>query len=561
MLSPSATDWTVPEDTARVARAAFPKGGGYLALRDTFPVLYRDETFAALFAARGRPAEAPGRLVLVLILQFVEGLSDTQAADAVRSRIDVKYLLGLPLEDPGFDASVLSEFRTRVLAGGAEAQVLTQLLEHCKAQGWLRERQRQRTDSTHVLAAVRDLNRLELVGETLRAVLEQLAEMAPAWLQSWLPFECYERYGRRWENYRLPKREAERVALAEQVGTDGYRLWQQLWADPPAPVAGWRDLPAVQVLQGVWLQQFTPDAETGRARWRRPDELPPPHRLIESPYDPEAHYSTKRETHWKGYKVHVTETCEPDGPHLITHVATTLSTTPDTAVLDGVQSDLAAAGLPPGEHLVDEGYLDGEQLARAQQQGVTVIGPAPQDTSWQARQGRGFALADFEIDWDVRQVRCPQGHLSRSWRTGVDKYGHERHTVTFARRDCAPCPVRAQCTRAARNPRSLELRARGAQEALQAQRALQQRSDFRAQYAARAGVEGTLEQGIRVAGLRWARYVGLAKTHLQHVLTAAALNLVRIIAWLEQAPRAATRVSRLAALAAVTTVTTVAASP
>jgi len=465
MLPTSPLDMAVPEDTARVARAAFPKGGGYLTLRDTFPVLYHDETFAALFAARGRPAESPGRLALVSVLQFIEGWSDEQAAHAVASRIDVKYLLGLPLEDTGFDASVLSEFRTRLVTGSAEAYVLNVLLEHCKGQGWLRARQRQRTDSTHVVAAIRDLNRLELVGETLRAALEQLATVAPTWLQGWVPLEWYERYGRRWENYRLPKQARERVTLAEQVGDDGYALWQALWA---AAAPAWlRELPQVRVLQRVWWQQYSPEAETGRARWRAGEDLPPAHCLIESPYDPEAHYSTKRETHWKGYKVHITETCEPDSPHLITQVETTASTTPDSAVLGDIHAELAAQGLLPGEHYVDEGYVDGDQLATAQtQQGVDVVGPAPQDTSWQAQQRRGFALADFVIDWEAQQACCPQGHVSRSWRSGVDKYGNERHTVTFSPIHCAGCPCRTLCTHAVRKPRTLELRGRAAHEAL-----------------------------------------------------------------------------------------------
>jgi transposase len=158
----------VPEQTARVAHAAFPTGNTYLRLHDEIGSIYEDEAFKQLFPIRGQPAEAPWRLALVTVLQFAEGLSDRQAADAVRGRIDWKYLLGLELADPGFDHTVLSEFRTRLVDGHAEHELLDALLRRAQALGLFRPRGRQRTDSTHVLAAVRVLNRLERVGETMQ---------------------------------------------------------------------------------------------------------------------------------------------------------------------------------------------------------------------------------------------------------------------------------------------------------------------------------------------------------------------------------------------------------
>lgn len=178
---------SVPAETVRVARAVFPKGNPYLTLRDELGGLYADPQFAPLFARTGRAAEAPGRLAVVLGLQFAEGLSDRQAAEAVRSRIDWKYRLGLELTDAGFDFSALSAFRSRLLRGGAEAQLFERMLEHFKARGVLKAGGRQRTDSTHVVAAIRTLNRLECVGETLRQALNAIATVAPAWLRAQLP--------------------------------------------------------------------------------------------------------------------------------------------------------------------------------------------------------------------------------------------------------------------------------------------------------------------------------------------------------------------------------------
>src|SRR5207302_6860010 len=244
----------VPEETARVARAAFPKGHPYLTLRDALGTIFQDEDFAVLFPAWGHPGLPPWRLALVTIMQFRETLADRQAAEAVRARIDWKYLLSLELTDPGFDFSVLSEFRDRLLAGSAEELLLDKLLERCRAMGWLKARGQQRTDSTHVLAAIRVLNRLELVAETLRAALNAVATIAPDWLQAVTPLAWYERYSRRIEASRLPKDTAAREAYAHTVGEDGCRFLDLL-ETPEAP-AGLRELPHMAALRRTWPRHY-----------------------------------------------------------------------------------------------------------------------------------------------------------------------------------------------------------------------------------------------------------------------------------------------------------------
>ncbi len=247
-----------------MARAAYPKGTLAMRLRDDLGDLSRDEQFVRLFPATGQPAATPWRLALVCVLHFAEGLTDRQAADAVRGRLDWKYCLGLALEDPGFDASVLSEFRTRLVEGQAERLLLERLLEVCQQRGWLKARGRQRTDATHVLAKARSLSKLECVGETLRASLEDLAALAPEWLVEQIPAEWLERYGHRVENYRLPKADQERKALAEQIRADGLHLLAAL--DQPRAPDGLRALPQVELLRHVW-QQYSHLA-AGRATWR-----------------------------------------------------------------------------------------------------------------------------------------------------------------------------------------------------------------------------------------------------------------------------------------------------
>ncbi len=536
----------VPEETARVARAAFPKGNVYMQVRDVLGVVYEDEAFSPLFAARGRPAECPWRLALVTVMQFSEGLSDRQAAEAVRARIDWKYALGLALDDAGFHYSVLCEFRARLLDGGPDHLLLEALLAACRMRGLLRRRGRQRTDSTHVLGVLRLLNRLEQVAETMRAALDALADAAPDWLLAHTPPEWFERYGRRVEEYRLPQGREAREAFARQVGEDGMRLLTDLAApEAPPPL---RDLPAVEVLRRTWVQRYL--VWEGQVRLREPKDQPAAAEQIVSPYETEARYATKRATSWVGYKVHVTETCDDDLPHLITDVGTTIAPASDVDQLVPIQERLASRQLPPVEHVVDTGYMRTSNLVASQREHqIDLVGPMYDDRQWQAKDPDGFDLAQFQIDWEARIVTCPNGQRSTGWSESRTARQRSQIHVQFAPAACAACPVRAHCTRAKAGPRHLTLRPHAEHDALLAARRRQTTATFKTQYAARAGIEGTLSQGVRAFGLRQTRYRGLAKTHLQHVATATAMNIVRLADWLNQVPRAATRLSRFAALA------------
>lgn len=200
----------IPETTACIARAAFPKGNLYMKMRDELGVFWQDEDFARLYPTRGQTAVAPWRLALVTIMQYIEGLSDRHTANAVRARIDWKYALSLELTDTGFDFSVLSEFRDRLLDSRVENQLFNKMLERFQDLDLLRSRGKQRTDSTHVLAAIRVMTRLEFLGETLRYALNALAEAVPSWLQAHVPEDWYDRYGKRFEDARLPTKPKER---------------------------------------------------------------------------------------------------------------------------------------------------------------------------------------------------------------------------------------------------------------------------------------------------------------------------------------------------------------
>lgn len=250
--------------------------------------------------------------------------------------------------------------------------------------------------------------------------------------------------------------------------------------------------------------------------------------MIHSPYDLDARYSIKQATHWVGYNVHLTETCDADAPHLITHVLTRPATEPDDMVVPLIQDDLAAKGLLPAEHLRDAGYTNVANLvASHQQHQVRVIGPMGDDPSWQARTGAVGAKANFIVDWEQQRVTCPQGQTSHGW----SLLPNGQIQVRFLQRTCRPCPIRSQCTNAKTRPRLLTLFPQAEERILQAARQYQRTPAFRAEYRHRAGVESLIAQGIRTCGLRRTRFIGTAKTHLQHVLIAVAITIVRFIAW------------------------------
>ncbi|MFC1961054.1 IS1182 family transposase [Chloroflexota bacterium] len=545
MSLPTRTIAPVSEETAEVARAAFPKGNKYMQMRDELGTIYSDDVFADLYPKEGQPAVRPWRLALVTVMQFAENLSDRQAADAVRDRIAWKYALSLELTDAGFDYSVLSEFRQRLLTHDAGQRLLDEMLKVFKTKSYVKARGQQRTDSTHVLAVVRELSRLENVGTTLRHALNTLAEVVPEWLAAQVSPDWYDRYGPRFEHYRLPKRRSEQIELAEIVGQDGVHL---LTAVQLATDKLWlREIPAVETLRQVWIQQFWCD--DGQVYWRDVQDMPPVGAWIRSPFDTEARYCTKRQAGWVGYKVHLTETCTADEPSIITQVTTTVATVQDCQTTTEIQDQLAAADLLPSEQLVDAGYVDAERLLSSQNKhAIDLIGPTGQDTSWQAQTEGGLSQTCFAIDWDKQQAVCPAGQSSVAWHHSRSPRDTPVIRISFAAEHCQNCELRSRCTKGKK--RGLTLRPREQHEVLQAARQREQTDTFKKKYRKRAGVEGAISQAERIGGLRRSRYCGLEKTHLQNVAIAAAINLSRLINWLNEVPPAPTRKLRFAKLAA-----------
>ena len=537
--------YRVPETTAQVARAIFPDGNLVMRMYDELEMLFRDATFADLYPMVGQPAAAPFRLAFVTLLQFIEGLTDRQAAEAVRTRIDWKYLLCLELADTGFDHTVLSEFRTRLLTHGAESRLFDAIL------GWAQERKllqaggRQRTDSTHVIGAVRILTRIEVVTESLRHALLVLATEAPDWLRTQISTLWVERYEARTSEYRLPKSKTKRLAWANQVGMDGMALLSAVYA-AGAPLA-LRSLPAIEILRQVWIQNYT--MRDGQLNYRDNDNLPPAGRYLSSPYDTDVRYATKRTTTWTGFKVHITETCDDERPNLITNVETTSATVADDAVTASVHVSLAERQLLPAQHIADTGYVNSDLLVNTRRDyGIDLVGPSRNDNGWQAKLGAGYAAADFTIDWEHQQATCPMGKTSTSWSPAIDHFKNHVVKIKFGMTDCRQCPSRSLCTNASPPRRTITVRPQAQHVALLAGRQRMKTKQFAAIYKVRAGIEGTIAQATRSCGIRYARYIGDQRTHLQHLMTVAAINIVRILRWLAGEPKAATRPNALALL-------------
>ncbi|MFC6060818.1 transposase, partial [Streptomyces pratens] len=438
--------------------------------------------------------------------------------------------MAMELDDSGFHHSVLADFRDRLTEGDRADHLLDLVLARLKESGLVRERTTQRTDSTHVLAAVRDLTRLELITEAVRAALEEVAGTSPHLLDELVDEDWARRYGR---PVRLGKNPTKPQTRILATGNDAVRLLEHLYQHGSDRTSG----PRVQALRQIMVQNYHRDT-AGRLRRRTAETeggpgLPPSSQAIVSPYDTSARYA--RHGHiisWKGFSAHLTETCAPDGPNVITDVATTAATTHDSKVLPGIHTRLHHRGLLPAEHLVDSGYTSLVHLDQAtRQHQVTVTGPLPGNPTRQHRRGEGFGRDDFHIDYDRRQVTCPQGQVSQGWH---GPYPTSSPTAAplivakFAKSQCHPCPVRARCTSSRDGSRNVGFPPRKLRDLQVRVRDEQQTPEWKTRYAVRSGVEGTVNEFAHGHGMRRCRYRGQEKAHVQHVLTAIAVNIERL---------------------------------
>lgn len=403
-----------------------------------------------------------------------------------------------------------------------------------------------------MLASTRTLGLLELIGETLRAALNEIATLEPQWLKSVVPPVWHDHYDKRVEDTRLPRGDKEREQYARAVGENGFMLLALLEA-PTAPPALGR-LPKVAALRTAWSRHFerkaSPSDGPPSVRLKTSREAAQAQEQIESPYDTEARYRSKSAMHWTGFMVHLSETCEEDSAHLITHVHTTAADVHEAMCTQSIHDALRKKDLLPAAHFVDAAYVSAELLVGSRADyGIDLVGPPRANPTWQTKVEGAYTKEQFTIDWVQRVVHCPQGVASAAWYDCLDEEGKPYHRIHFPKHACSACHARALCTKAKQAPRQLSLHPQAQHEALSAARQRLGSEEGWQLYARRAGIEGTLSQAVRAFGLRRTRYRGLAKTSLQHVATAVAMNVERVAAWLSGQPREKTRTSRFARLA------------
>jgi len=510
--------WPMPEETRRIGESLLDKGDPFRLIGDRLFEKLSEAEFADLYSSEGKPGISPVILAFVSVFEFMERLADRQAAQALRMRLDWKYALHLPLDYKGFDYSVLSEFRDRLLAGQAEARVFEKLVEEIRELGLIKEHGKQRTDSIAMLTKVRRLCRVETVVETLRLAVVSLVAADREWSEEVIPPSWEEKYGERFMRQRYSEKEWKEYE--EQIGENGQWLLQRL--EKGGAPAGLQDLPEVQVLKTVWAQQFREEA--GKMAYTDLKKYDG-HNQIQSPHDPEARWSRKRHFEWIGDKVQLTETEDAGYPHIITDILATSSNRTDYEELSAIQERLEQRKCKPAEQYVDAGYMSGPALNNSQKKGIDLIGPLAKLVTRQDMLPDGITQSHFQIDAKNNIVTCPKGHTATH-----PVPVNNSLSFRFPTKICAACELRSRCC-TGKAGRTIGISAY--YELTEAARARQKTEAFRKDYAQhRSGVEGSLSALVRGNGMRTGRYIGNKKRNLQALFTGCAANVKHTARWL-----------------------------
>jgi len=285
-----------------------------------------------------------------------------------------------------------------------------------------------------------------LIGETLRAALNEIATLEPQWLKSVVPPVWHDHYDKRVEDTRLPRGDKEREQYARTVGEDGFMLLALLEAPTAPPALG--KLPKVAALRTAWSRHFerkaSPSDGPPSVRLKTSREAAQAQEQIESPYDTEARYRSKSAMHWTGFMVHLSETCEEDSAHLITHVHTTAADVHEAMCTQSIHDALRKKDLLPAAHFVDAAYVSAELLVGSRADyGIDLVGPPRANPTWQTKVEGAYTKEQFTIDWVQRVVHCPQGVASAAWYDCLDEEGKPYHRIHFPKHACSACHARA----------------------------------------------------------------------------------------------------------------------
>jgi transposase len=498
--------------------------------------LFAQKIYPLLVAARpkleacyctnnGRPGVEPVVLLGVSVLQFLERVPDRQAVDLVKYHIGWKHALAQELDGDVFDPTVLVRFRERLIEHEQGRLAFELVLGGLERAGLVKQKGKQRLDSTHVLGLVSRMGTLECVRESLRLALEELAEAVSEGQRPEFWNRLWERYVDSQLDYKAAAETLKQKTT--QAGTDVLEL--RTWLE--TQTEAWRQGEKVELLERVWSEQFEVAEGGGVVRKSEIPATP-----VQNPHDPEAQWCTKKtgdvKKEWVGYKTQVAETVpeeplqkgEPT-PAFITGIVTQPATGSDEAGLAEMLDEQAEMGMEKAAELyVDGAYVSGQVLAEAEAEGRQLMGPAQPP----AQTGKSAYKPDaFDMDVEQRRAVCPAGHTSMQCsRLEEEKTGKVTYRFEWSTH-CHSCPLRAQCVPAGQKHRTLAV---GQYHTpLEARRREMKTEAFQKQMKQRNAIEGTHSELVRAHGLRRARYRGLKKVTLQNYLIGAACNAKRWI--------------------------------
>jgi transposase len=510
MLSYSFHD--IPQEISSWGKKYLKDSNLYRVIGDQLLSFISADEFTSMYSNTGRPSINPIILSLVTLFQFLEEIPDRVAAQYAITRLDWKYALHIPMDDPGFHYSDLCNFRKRLAKHGKESLLFDQLLEKIESLGYLKKRKHQRTDSTHVLALVSELSRLENLSESLRVSLRAIHKSDSAFYEMKIPVLYRDHWSISHSDYQMT--DSQRKEALDRVGQDIYWLLSFLETNKKSFLR----LPELEVLQTLFYQHFTlqdsqkiclkDKADTGKDK-------------IQSPHEPEARYSEKRGKSWVGYKTHITETANEKGEvNFVTDITTTNSCEQDNETLSGIQEKLEAANLKPEQQSVDKGYVTGANLSESDKKDIQLMGEASQLNNKSL-----FTADDFIVDYQTMTATCPARCTSISWKQRESGKNKGDVQIRFGDQ-CNHCSLKEKCTTSKRGRR---LRLSPHYPILRERREESKTDAFKELMKRRPPVEGTISEMVRAHGLRTSRYRGMVKTHFHGLMIGTAVNLKRLV--------------------------------
>jgi len=527
----------IPQDTRSVFARPNKSQKKFIQIESIVMEALAEVDLSSFFTKKGQWGIHPIRVCSLLLLQAMEGLTDAQTEEAINLNVGWKYVLHLGLNAVGWDSSVLSEHRDRFDEEAALKVFVDSILAKANEKGLL-DRSMQRMDSTFVVAHVKALNNTELFLESVRNVLEETTEEAFDWIDSirlehWL--KTY--YLDRPFNFRIPKEEKKRTKIAEETARDGFYILDCVDAADAKTRAVLSKLESIRTLKRVLDEHFHTEGKgkNRKSKLKKQSELAPSGERIVSPHEPDARVAMKRDKTIVGFRTHTSETCTPGFPNLITHVQTEAATLNDSLSLESIVRSMAKRGLLPKKLFLDGGYVNADIFAKlAKSLGIDFVARLANGHSWQSKQGKGFDLSNFFIDWKKRTATCPGQARSQTWKND----GTGGANVYFSPKDCGPCPFKENCAKG--KFRVLHLKAKPVYRYMAKMRTRQNTTEFAKEYAIRAGVEGLQSQLINRHG-RKTNVRTRSKVSLKLILAVASLNISRLISWNNNRPKSTTR--------------------